>query len=335
MISPRKILVVRLSSIGDIVLASPVIRALRLRFPDARIDFLVKSQFASLLENNPDISNIIPFDPGNGFSGLLQFRKQLTAEKYDWYVDLHRSLRSRFIGFSGAFRLKTTYSKQLFNRFMLIKLKKNFYKETKPVYLRYFEALKPFQIEYDGKGTEVFLTENDFTGFDAQIFTNKTAVLCPGAAHENKQWFPERFAQLAARLVNSGFQVVLLGGKKEKLLCRNIKELAGVDIRIFAGETTLRQSAALLSKATVVVANDSGMMHLAQAVKTPVVAIYGPTTRELGFFPIPEKSLVVEKQLSCRPCTFKGAETCPRSHFNCMMEIEVEDVADAVLKLLS
>lgn len=335
MISPRKILVVRLSSIGDIVLTTPVIRALRLHFPDARIDFLVKSQFASLLENNPYISNIIPFDQGSGFSGLLQLKKQLTAEKYDWYIDLHRSLRSRFIGISSGFKLKTTYSKQLFNRFMLIRFRKNFYKGIKPVYLRYFEALKPFQVEYDGKGTEVFLTGGDFAGFDAQIFTNKTAVLCPGAAHENKQWLPERFAQLAARLVNSGFQVMLLGGKKEHLLCLNIKELAGVDLLIFAGETTLRQSAALLSKANVVVANDSGMMHLAQAVKTPVVAIYGPTTRELGFFPIPEKSLVIEKQLSCRPCTFKGAENCPRSHFNCMKEVEVKDVADAVLKLLS
>lgn len=328
--SPRKILIVRMSSIGDIVLTTPVIRALRLRFPDAQIDFLVKSQFASLPENNPNISNIIPFDSGSGFGGLLKLRNRLSAEKYDWLIDLHRSLRSRFLSAFCGFKLKTTYKKQLFNRFMLIRFKKNFYKEVKPVYMRYFEALEPFHIEYDGNGTEVFLLESDFSGFNSGIINEKTVVLCPGAAHANKQWLHERFAQLAIELSLSGCNVVLLGGKKEKRLCEQIKEISKVELHILAGETSLRQSAALLSKSAVVVANDSGMMHLAQAVKTPVVAIYGPTTRELGFFPFPEKSTVIEKELSCRPCTFKGAESCPKGHFNCMKNIGSQEVADAI-----
>ena len=332
--SPRKILIVRMSSIGDIVLTTPVIRALRLRFPDAQIDFLVKSQFASLPENNPNISNIIPFDSGSGFGGLLKLRNRLATEKYDWLIDLHRSLRSRFLSAFCGFSLKTTYNKQLVNRFMLIRFKKNFYKEVKPVYLRYFEALKPFHIEYDGNGTEIFISEYDFSGINPGIIDEKTVVLCPGAAHANKQWLPERFAQLAVELNQSGYKVVLLGGKKEKQLCEQIKELSNADIQILAGETSLRQSAAALSKAKAVVANDSGMMHLAQAVKTPVVAIYGPTTRELGFFPFPEKSIVIENELSCRPCTFKGAESCPKGHFKCMKNIESQEVAEAVKQWL-
>lgn len=328
--SPRKILIVRLSSIGDIVLTTPVIRALRLRFPDVQIDFLVKLQFASLLENNPNISNIIPFDSGSGFKGLLKLRNRITSEKYDWFIDLHRSLRSRFLSAFGGFNLKTTYNKQLFNRFMLIRFKKNFYKEVKPVYLRYFEALKPYQIEYDGNGTEVFLSESDFSGFNSGIIDEKSVVLCPGAAHANKEWLPERFAQLTVELKQSGYNIVLLGGKKEKQLCEQIKQISKVDLHILAGETSLRQSAAALSKAKAVVANDSGMMHLAQAVKTHVVAIYGPTAKELGFFPLPLKSVVVEKELSCRPCTFKGAESCPKGHFNCMKNIESAEVAKAI-----
>jgi heptosyltransferase-2 len=332
----RKILVIRMSSIGDIILTTPLVRVLRAMFPEAQIDFLVKKEFSPVIQHNPNVSNVIAFDKAGGFSGLLQLRKKLKGEHYDWCIDLHGSLRSRFLRHTIFFRERSTYSKQVFNRFMLIRFRRNLYREVKPTFMRYFESVEAKGLTYDGKGTELYIPGSSrdkvlallsAKGFDHE---KPLLVICPGAAHTNKQWLPERFVAVADHFASQGVFVVLHGGGKEKELCEGMLKQMKQKAHCLAGQLSLAETAALLGNAACVLTNDSGLMHIAQSQKVPVVAIFGPTTRQLGFFPLPDNSTVIEASLPCRPCTYKGAETCPEKHFDCMNKIRVEDVVRAV-----
>ncbi|HNX43836.1 MAG TPA: lipopolysaccharide heptosyltransferase II [Bacteroidales bacterium] len=339
---PRKILIARLSSIGDIILTTPLVRCVRQAYPDASITFLVKKKFSSLVSFNPNISEVIEFDDVKGRNELRVLARKLRREQFDWFIDIHRSLRTKYIRLNVRFGEVTSYHKRILLRTLLIKLGINRFKSVKPVFLRYFEAVESHGINYDNNGTEVFYSDDDrqtverFLIPEGFIPQQKMVVICPGASYSNKQWLPERFAQLADRLVqNNGVFIVFLGGPSDTGLCGHIITMMKNRATNFAGRLTLLQSAALLNKSSLVITNDSGMMHLAQSQKRPVAAIFGATSRELGFFPLPEKSIVVEKEMPCRPCTHKGLDHCPRKHFNCMRLITTNDVIDAVEQMLA
>jgi heptosyltransferase-2 len=233
------------------------------------------------------------------------------------------------------------FSKKLLARELLIRFKKNIYKEIKPVYLRYFEAVETLGVSYDGKGTEVFpsdievqlvetvLEQNNITG-DVPLL-----VIAPGAQWENKRWPAEKFAQAADIFcLKTKAKVVLIGGESDSETCKLVQNSMKNEALNLAGKLSLMGSAAMLGKAALVMTNDTGMLHMAQAMKAPVVAIYGPTTRELGFFPIPENSKVAEIDIYCRPCTQKGLHTCPEKHFRCMNELLPETVAKLGFELV-
>ncbi len=338
---PANILIARLSSIGDIILTSPVVRTVRAAYPSARISFLVKKEFASLVEHNPAIDEVIVFEKSGGWKGLLELRKRISNNRYDWFIDLHNNLRTNFLRLLIRFPEQSSYSKQSFRRQLLVRFGKNFIDEARPIYLKYFDALKHRGIKYDGKGTTVKVPAAISAAVRMRLDTDGVvagiplAVICPGASFSNKQWLPERFAETAAVLSkNHGCQVVFLGGPADSDLCKSIIQQMPGPVPDYSGRFSLLESAALLGAATIVITNDSGMMHLAQSQGTPVVAIFGPTTRELGFFPLPEKSIVIEKPVSCRPCTTKGLNFCPKEHFKCMKLTEVEDVIHAISKLV-
>jgi lipopolysaccharide heptosyltransferase II len=337
---PENILISRLSSIGDIVLTTPVIRAVRKKYPDARITFLIKKQFASLVQHNPFINKVITFDRSDGSASLRSLSDEIRKEQFDWMIDLHNNLRTNYLRYSCRIPLITTYSKQTFKRILLVRAGKSFFGEIKPVYLKYFEALRTHQIVYDQNGTEVYFDEEVNTAVNLQLESDKVGeedhlcVICPGASFSNKQWLPERFAETADDLITTrNFKVVFLGGKGDASLCDSIIRIMKYPALNYAGQLSLTGSAAMLKRAVLVITNDSGMMHLAQSQKTAVVAIFGPTTRELGFFPLPDKSAVVEKMVKCRPCTTKGLNYCPMKHFQCMNLIETADVLSAAYAL--
>ena len=335
-------MIIRLSSIGDIILTTAVVRTVKKQFPDAMITFLIKKEFVDLVKFNPNITNILTVDKSKGKQGLKHLKGKIKAEKFDWIIDLHKNLRSTYLIRGSGAVYKTQFSKLIFKRSLLVKLGINLYKAISPVYLRYFEAVKVAGISYDNLGTEIFYPAEDEKivmekligeGYDK---ASPIVVLCPGAKHATKQWLPERCVELAKKLIaEKGFIICLSGGREDKLLCDDIKTLVGAGIINLAGSLSLLQSAALLKMAKFCVVNDSGLMHLAQSQKTPVLAIFGSTSRELGFFPLPEKSEVVEHQISCRPCSHIGREKCPKGHFKCMTEIQVDDVMAGISKLLA
>jgi len=332
---PKKICIFRLSAIGDIVLTTAMLRVLRKRFPEAEIHYIIKKQFASLFEANSFIDKLIPFDSKEGFSGLLRLGRQLRSEQYDLFIDIHKNIRSVVSrNFAGA-KDTVHFKKNLLKRTLLTSAKMDLYEEYDPVFLRFIKPLEKYGISYDGQGTELHISDIS-RGKIEQLLPateKKIAVLCPGASFPTKQW-PEDYLKTLAQTIISKTETIVVfhGGPAEKDICEELsKKTGGISL---AGKLNLNESAALTERADVVVVNDTGMLHISEAMKTPVVGIYGPTAKQLGYFPVLKESTVAEIDLPCRPCTKMGKEACPEKHFRCMLDLTPEVVFEKVKKYL-
>lgn len=319
------------------MLATPLIRVLRNKFPTAQIDFIVKKEFAQILKYNPNITNLIEFDTANGFKELLKVRRRISKERYDLIVDIHNNLRSIFLRtFAGAQVVRV--NKRIFKRFLLVKFKINLYKNAIHVVERYIETLSNFSIKNDNQGLNVFVPEYMIEAVKNKINFSADDLyiaIAPSAKHETKRWLPERFAQLGDKLIEKfNAKIILLGSEEDKPRCETVKRLMQNQPINLCGQTSLLESAAVLSLCKLLITNDSGLMHIGSAMKTKIVAIFGSTVKEFGFFPYGTESIVVEKNIPCRPCTHIGREKCPKGHFKCMNDIQVEDVFNACANLL-
>lgn len=338
----EKILVFRLSSIGDIVLTTALVRCLRNTYPNAQIDFVVKRQFASILQCVPYISNVFQLDTTSGFKGLLRLRRSLSKQKYDVVLDIHKNWRSYFITKLIGAHKRFSFNKLSFKRWLLIKYKLDAYNVVRPVYLRFLDSAATIGVKDDGKKTEIVVPERIQQHIDNYLEDNgikpykDIIVICPGASFLNKQWAAENFVDLSQKIISKlHYQVVLLGGFKEKKLCDDIAaKCKGVIISV-AGVFDLSQSAALLNRAQVTVANDTGMLHMSEALNVPVVGIYGPTIRQFGYYPILSQSKVAQVELACRPCTKMGMDYCPNGSYNCMKMISVDQVFEDIKEIIS
>lgn len=338
MTKPDKILIIRLSSLGDIVLSSPLIRALKKELPDAEIDFMVKKPFADLVRHNPNLNHIISVDTNE----LEDTKEYLRKSSYDWVIDIQQTSRSiQLRSYIPGARI-TGYSKQKAHRWLLISLKQDYYRRpVKQVSERYFEAVANLNIPFDKGGTEVFIPEEISANIQQRLSEEipgdkKIICYCPGAAHATKSWTQQGFIDTIKKMhgADSDYTAVLLGSKAERKLCDTIALKVEVPLVNLAGETSLLEAAAILEKSALVVANDSGLLHLAESQGTPVIGIYGPTVMQFGFYPISENSMVIEKELSCRPCSKMGTATCPKGHHRCMKDISSDEVMEAMHEVL-
>lgn len=336
-----KILVIRLSSIGDIILTTPLLRSLKKTFPNASVTFLIKKQYAELLENSPYIDELVVFDQKDGFSSLKAIRRRFRLENFDLCLDIHKNWRSVYLRSGLGATKTTTYRKLIVKRSLLVWFKINLYSTIKPVYERYFDSVRKFGITYDGQGTHIAVRRESIQKVEklladaGYVSGMPLVIVCPSATYFNKKWKPEGFIEISRYLMRekSAF-IVIHGGKDDMTLCSMISSSTGKGSVSFAGMLSLSESAALLKLASLVIANDSGLLHLAQSQKTAVVGIYGATTRELGYFPLGEKSTVVETSVPCRPCTHNGLNYCPQKHFRCMNDISPETVIKAAMQYL-
>jgi len=339
--SIEKILIFRLSSIGDIILTTSLIRNLRKKFPHAQIDFVVKRQFASLLEVIPAIDKVYTFDSSQGFKGLRKLRKDLSKEHYDVLLDIHKNWRSKFIRNTIRAKKTYTYKKHVFKRYLMIKHKVDAYHIVRPVYKRFLDSAIKLGVEDDGGKTEIIIPSDiqkyvDNYLEDHQIKPHKTIyIICPGASFKNKEWQIEKYTELANRIINDlKSQVVLLGGSKEKEVCNSIAKSINGPILNVSGKFTLAQSGALLNRAQATIVGDTGMLHMSEALNVPVVGIYGPTVRQFGYFPILDSSKVAQLELHCRPCTKMGKNSCPKGDFECTKNISVNHVYNLLLEII-
>ena len=273
-----KILVFRLSAIGDIVLTTALLRNLRKTFPDAQIDFVVKKQFASLLDCVPYISNVYEFDSSQGLKGLFALRKTLAAQNYDVLLDIHKNWRSWFVT-STIHGKRYAYKKMVFKRSLLVKFKIDCYKPPRPVYLRFLDAAKALGVHYDGEKTSLVIpqaaqefVENQLSSFrhyglDPQSPkkrheiagqarndgtpanpAEKYIVVCPGASFSNKQYPVELLTQVTQQLLQLNYSIVLLGGAKEVDLCEEILASTPLSHRSLSGVETTSQIINLAGK---------------------------------------------------------------------------------------
>lgn len=308
----KKILIIRLSSLGDILLTTPLIRAIKNQYPQIEIHFLLKTNFTDSLKLNPYISKIYTLSKDAGIDSLVDSLKE---ENYDAIIDLQNNPRSALL----RKRLKTksvNFNKLDIQKFLLVRFKINRMQNAGSIPQRYSRTID--KISLDNSGLDLFTEKN----VSAELKNNERYIgICPGAKHFTKRWPREYFIDLGNMLTKNGFKVVLLGGIDDKNLCTDlVKEIKNsIDL---CNDDDILQTASNMQKCEAVICNDSGLMHAACAMKVPVLVFFGSTVKEFGFVPYNNKNIILENNsLKCRPCSHIGRSNCPKKHFKCMMEI--------------
>lgn len=319
-----KILIIRFSSIGDIVLTTPVMRCLKNQL-GATVHYLTKKQNKSLVEHNPNIDKIHVLED----SGLLQLIEILRQEKYDHIIDLHHNIRTALIKFC-LFRPSHTFAKLNFQKWLMVNFKKG--GPCQHIVDRYLETCSHLGVKNDGKGLDFFWDKTKERYFNQQLDNlclvpfNYT-VLAIGAAHFTKRIPLVKLKELVTVL--SG-KILIIGGKDELSIANELMELKNPNLISGVGKLSLDGSAFVISKALKVVSPDTGMMHIAAAFQKPIISVWGSTVPEFGMTPYyatktEKKNSVVEVQgLSCRPCSKIGFSSCPKGHFKCMNDIDFQ-----------
>ena len=315
--------------------------------PQARIDFVVKKEFAELVRFNHHLSVVHELDTDGGLTSLQNLTVALRAEQYDLVVDLHDSLRTRYMrNFCGTKEV-VSVDKRLYARWQLVHLKRNIYGGHVPVADRYIEPLQEFGVANDGKGLELFIPDEIQFAISSKMAKlrlnefNKVIGVCPGARHFTKRWQSRKFAEAAAALAKElHAKVIVFGGADDKVECSEIVSAINANVSAttatdLSGSLSLLEVAAAMDYCDIVLTNDTGLMHIACARQKKVVAIFGSTVQEFGFAPYGTESKVVEvASLACRPCSHIGRAVCPKGHFKCMEDIGVEEVRTAAVNLL-
>jgi heptosyltransferase-2 len=327
-----RILVVRFSSIGDVLLTTPLLRALHRRHPEAALAFATKRDMAPLVADHPALDQVFALEP---HEPIAQFAARLRAWKPDYALDLHGSLRSRALRALLSCRW-SGYAKRKLPRTLLIATKLDLYRAAPPVPERYFEAARRLDVHPDAGPPEFHLGERARERVatwlaERDLAAAPLAALAPGAAHATKRWPVAHWIALGERLAAAGWRPLVVGGPADRGLAQQLAPVAPSA----AGEFSLQETGALLARARVVVSGDTGVMHMATGVGTPVVALFGPTVRQFGFFPYGGRALVLERALRCRPCSSMGSSRCPMGHHRCLIDIAPAEVAAAVERLVA
>ena len=331
----KRVLILQTAFLGDVVLATPMAESIKNSHPEWEVDFLTTPESGALLENNPNISRILTYDKNKserGVKGFLSKISEIEAGAYDIALIPHRSIRSaalvRFagipqrVGFDKSagyflFTERVKYENELHEVERNLKLVESLNLSVSKVKPRLYPSSN------DLKKSEKILKSS------AKLKNRPIIAIAPGSIWPTKRWPIDNYIELAGMLVKDGFGVVVLGGEKDKALFKKIS-MEGVEV--FAGTTTLLESAALLKKCEALVTNDSAPLHFAVAVDTPVVAIFGATAPKFGFYPYNSDDIVIERELPCRPCAIHGGMKCPIGTFECMLDIGAEEVFNNVKK---
>jgi len=330
----NRILVIRFSSIGDIVLTAPVVPALMTRYPEASIDYLTHAHFAPIVERfDPRPQAVLPF-PGIGARELPAYSRQLAQKNYSLVVDLHDSLRSKVLRryFKGA--EVRVYRKPRLKRWLLFNLRINRYAPDFSVareYLRYAGLAGA------GVRPAMQLTGEEGAAARARFgLPTDYLTLVPGAAWPQKSWPADRYVDLIGRITTkSGAPVILLGGPGDAICSRIAAGAGSAAVFNLKGQTDLAAAMAVLAGSRLVVGADTGLVHMAEALGRPVVLILGPTGRETGARTHHPHSVTHECDLWCRPCSQNGRRRCYRREQYCLTGIRPAVVAESVNRLMT
>lgn len=330
----QKILIIRFSSIGDIVLTTPVIRCTKEQLDHAEIHFCTKKKFANIVEQNPYIDKIHYLE-----DSIFTLIHQLQAEKFDFIADLHHNLKTKVI--TSRLRCPTvTFDKLNLKKLLFTKLKVNLL-PNRHIVDRYMDTVKKLGVKNDGRGLDYYIPDKDHVELSwlPEPYQKEYIAVVIGGTHATKRLPYEKLVQLCDKINKP---VVLLGGSEDAEMGEKIetffkrnqnepeKETFLYDkmnkkaiVFNACGKFNLNQSASLVKQSRLVFTHDTGLMHVAAAFKKEVFSIWGNTTPLFGMYPYKTKFTVLENnKLDCRPCSKLGYAKCPKGHFKCMKEVD-------------
>ncbi|MEO7962206.1 MAG: glycosyltransferase family 9 protein [Ginsengibacter sp.] len=319
-----KFLIIRFSSIGDIVLTTPVVRCLKKKYPGSEIHYLVKKTFAVIVESNPNISKVLYLQ-----NDLRETLADIDKENYDHIIDLHNNLRT--------FRIHKAFKKIPFHSFQKLNAQKWIYTNFKINLLphkhivdRYMQTVAVLGVNNDEAGLDYFIPEKDFVKDSDIPFSHSQGYvgIAIGAAHRTKK-LPLDMIKKLCQIIQ--FPIILLGGNEDYY---NAGEVASADpTKIYnsCGKFNLNESADIIRRSKLVITHDTGLMHIAAAFKKNVLSVWGNTVPSFGMYPYQTMYQVFQvNKLWCRPCSKIGYDKCPLGHFKCMKKQSVASIADSV-----
>lgn len=329
----EKFLIIRFSSIGDIVLTTPVIRCLRKKYPDAEIHFLTKNAFKDIVDQNPSINKVHTLN--DSFELMLH---QLKTEAYDHIIDLHHNLRTLRIKRFLKEVPSSSFKKLNVEKFILTNFKINTL-PAKHIVDRYMETVASLGVVNDGLGLDYFIPKMDEIKSDdlPASHVHGYVGIVIGAALATKKLPLHKLKELCAAI---NHPIVLLGGKEDYEDGKLIAALDDIKIYNACGKFNLNESASLVKGAKLIITHDTGLMHIATALQKPVISIWGNTVPAFGMYPYygtnkrQQYDVVEINKLWCRPCSKIGYKKCPRGHFKCMEKIAVNDIVNKMLQRL-
>lgn len=327
----HSILIIQTGFLGDAALATGMIRGLRESVPSVRIGYMVRSEFAGLFRDHPGIDRLHGYDK-RAEGGTAAVLEEVRHETYGAAAVPHRSARSALIPFRARIPLSVGFRQSdfslLFTRRVPYDISLAEIDRNAALLAELGIATRPEERRGWLAPTEEAV-ESVLRRYPDE---DRRIVLAPGSVWETKRWPAEKFAELASELHGTGYTVYLVGSAAEEELCSRIATMTTLPSgRVLAGRLSLPELAAFLSRSERVVTNDSASLHIAEAVGTPVTAVFGPTVPEFGFAPYLPSSRVVERRgLACRPCGIHGHRSCPIGTHECMHEIPVDAVLGTV-----
>jgi len=334
-----KILIIAPSWVGDAVMAQPLLRRLRERYPDAVIDAFAPAWVAPVLERMPEIRRVVinPLTHGE-FSLKLRWKlgRALRLDHYDHAIILPNSLKSALIPFFAGIPLRTGFKGEM--RFGLVNDLRHLDKQALPLMVERFAALAenpgaPLRRPVENPRLTADKDRVQTTLAKLGLFPKKTVIaFCVGAEYgPAKRWPAPHFAELARMLVNAGHEIWLLGSHKDAEIGAEIERSSNGAARNLCGQTELDEAIDLLAAASLAVVNDSGLMHIAAALNKPMIALFGSSSH--GFTPpLSDQARIVSLNLPCSPC-FK--RVCPLGHFDCMMKLTPQRVFEEVVAAMA
>lgn len=323
----KKILIIRFSSIGDIVLTSPIIRCLKKQLPNAQIHYLTKENYKNILSSNPYITKIHTLK-----HSIADTAKELKSENFDFVVDLHHNLRSLLVKTKLNIPLQT-FNKLNVRKWIYVKTKRKSIMPSIHIVDRYFEAVSKLGVTNDMAGLDFF--DGQISNIDLP-FDNYVAIVC-GATHTTKQIPPKYIEYLCQNIKQN---IILLGDSNDAKRLQTIAISNLPNVVNMCGKCSLSQSALYVKHSSLVITSDTGLMHIAAAYNKNIITIWGNTTPQLGMYPyMPTgkgKYINIEaKDVKCRPCSKIGYKECPKKHFLCMNKIVWDDVVQAAEKIIA
>jgi heptosyltransferase-2 len=346
MTNHRRILVFQTAFPGDVVLTLSLLEHLRASFPEAYLAIVTIPGPADLLQDHPAVSEQIVYDKrgaDRGIRGILRIARTLRARNFDTAIVPHRSLRSALVVYLANIPRRIGYDRSS-GRFLLTDLVA--YDPSAHETERNLSLLRPLGNDRAPVGlpslypgyAKVQKVDTIIREWRAQGGSGATFIaLAPGSVWATKRWPADRFAALGRMFAKRGYALALIGGSEDRRVCGELVNLIGSrDVLNAAGDLSLLESAELIRRCGLLVSNDSAPMHLAVAMRVPVVAIFGPTVPHFGFGPRGVQDVVVERNgLSCRPCGIHGGRRCPIGTFECMLSIppsQVFETANTILR---